>query len=136
MSPGESAPVATWYVSGWKRWKLRRSTSVISTGASARCWTACSPPKPPPTTTTRWGDSAEGEAVGLNSRRIKPDLEGALGDRALLADELVQPRLDDPAAAGAVAGDRGRVARRLSVDEDGERHGGAFVPRPQDDVDA
>ena len=28
--PGASAPVATWYSSGWKRWWLRRSTSVRS----------------------------------------------------------------------------------------------------------
>ena len=53
ISPGDSAPVATWYVSGWKRWKLRRSTSVISTGARLSFATACRPPKPPPITTTR-----------------------------------------------------------------------------------
>ena len=35
ISPGESAPVATWYTSGWKRWKLRRSMSVMSTGRAA-----------------------------------------------------------------------------------------------------
>src|SRR5919109_4974044 len=52
MSPGDSAPVATWYVRGWKRWKLRRSTSVTSTGARRSFETACRPPKPPPTTTT------------------------------------------------------------------------------------
>ena len=34
--PGERMPVATWYSSGWKRWWLRRSTSVTSTGSSAR----------------------------------------------------------------------------------------------------
>ena len=28
MSPGDRAPVATWYSSGWNRWKLRRSTRV------------------------------------------------------------------------------------------------------------
>ena len=52
-SPRDSAPVATWYVSGWKRWKLCRSTSVMSTGARRRPSTACSPANPPPMTTTR-----------------------------------------------------------------------------------
>jgi len=27
ISPGDSDPVATWYSSGWNRWKLRRSTN-------------------------------------------------------------------------------------------------------------
>src|SRR3954452_1808707 len=53
MSPGESAPVATWYASGWNRWKLRRSTSVRSTSARLNFSAAWSPPKPPPMTTTR-----------------------------------------------------------------------------------
>ena len=34
ISPGDRAPVATWYSSGWKRWKLRRSTSVTLTSGS------------------------------------------------------------------------------------------------------
>ena len=34
--PGERMPVATWYSSGWKRWWLRRSTSVTSTGELGR----------------------------------------------------------------------------------------------------
>ena len=33
MSAGESPAVATWYSSGWKRWWLRRSTSVTCSGA-------------------------------------------------------------------------------------------------------
>ena len=41
-------------VGEWKRWKLRRSTSVTSTGARRNVNTACRPPKPPPTTTTWW----------------------------------------------------------------------------------
>ena len=53
ISPGDSAPVDTWYVSGWNRWKLRLSISVISTGRRRSRWTARRPPNPPPTTTTR-----------------------------------------------------------------------------------
>ena len=33
--PGDRMPVATWYSSGWKRWWLRRSSSVTSTGRLA-----------------------------------------------------------------------------------------------------
>ncbi len=55
MSPGESAPVATWYRSGWKRWKLRRSTRVtVTRGSRPSSRAALSPPNPPPTITTRW----------------------------------------------------------------------------------
>src|SRR5688572_30288564 len=52
MFAGERPPVATWYSRGWKRWKLRRSTSVTSTGASFSPRATASPPKPPPTITT------------------------------------------------------------------------------------
>ena len=31
ISPGDKAPVATWYSNGWNRWWFRRSTSVMST---------------------------------------------------------------------------------------------------------
>ena len=57
-------------------------------------------------------DLAEGEGVGLDARIQEGDLEGALGDRAGLADELVQPRFGQGAVAlvvdvGAVGGSRG-----------------------------
>ena len=56
MSPGDRAPVATWYSSGWNRWKLRRSTSVRRTsGSMPRLRAAYSPANPPPTIVTRWG---------------------------------------------------------------------------------
>ena len=58
--PGDRMPVATWYSSGWKRWWLRRSRSVTSTGRLARNRQAGSPPKPPPTTTTRWRGAPSG----------------------------------------------------------------------------
>src|ERR1041385_533532 len=54
-----SPAVATWYSSGWKRWWLVRSTSVISTGAPSSARTASMPPKPQPTTTTRGRGEAE-----------------------------------------------------------------------------
>ena len=44
--------VATWYRSGWKVWKLLRSTSVMSTGRPARRRATSIPPNPAPTTTT------------------------------------------------------------------------------------
>jgi hypothetical protein len=37
-------------------------------------------------------DLAEGEGVGLDAWAEEGDLEGAVADRAGLADELVQPR--------------------------------------------
>ena len=55
ISPGESAPVATWYSIGWNRWKLRRSRRVTATsGSLLRLRAAYSPPNPPPTMRTRW----------------------------------------------------------------------------------
>ena len=42
---------------------------------------------------------AEGEGVGLDAGVEEGDLEGALADRARLADELVEPRLGEDAVA-------------------------------------
>jgi hypothetical protein len=70
ISPGDSAPVATWYTSGSKREKLRRSISVMSTGARRSFLTAWTPPNPPPTTTTRWrfvGSTLIGQATVLEA---------------------------------------------------------------------
>src|ERR1039458_9206398 len=53
MWPGESPPVATWLSRGWKRWKLRRSTSATDMGARPRALATYNPPNPPPTITTR-----------------------------------------------------------------------------------
>ena len=39
--------------SGWNRWKLRRSTSVTSTGGRLRCSAPAARRSPPPTMTTR-----------------------------------------------------------------------------------
>src|SRR5512132_4096185 len=57
---------------------------------------------------------AEGEGVGLDTGVEEGDLQGAVGDRAGLAQELVQPRLGEGAVAllvevGAVGGTRGLV---------------------------
>src|SRR5262245_51158601 len=52
MLAGDSPPMATWYSSGWKRWKLRRSSRVTRTGTRAMWRAVYSPPKPPPTITT------------------------------------------------------------------------------------
>ena len=66
MFAGDSAPVATWYRSGWNRWKLRRSMRVTSTGLLASPRAASSPPNPPPTTTTR-GRGLPSSAISRSS---------------------------------------------------------------------
>lgn len=48
MFAGERPPVATWYKSGWKRWKFRLSTSVTRTGLPASDFAQARPPNPPP----------------------------------------------------------------------------------------
>src|SRR3954467_14549063 len=65
---------------------------------------------------------AERQGVGLHAGVEEGDLERALGDRALLADELVQPRLGH--RAGALVVDVVPVvgARRQSVDAHAELH--------------
>lgn len=51
---------------------------------------------------SRWGVLAERKRVGFSAGVEEGDLEGVLGDRTMLADELVQPRFDDSALALAV----------------------------------
>src|SRR6266545_3481469 len=60
MSPGESAAVATWYRSGWKRWWFRRSRTVTWTGRPPSARAAFSPAKPPPTITIRGAPAGGG----------------------------------------------------------------------------
>ena len=65
---------------------------------------------------------AEGEGVGLDAWVEEGDLEGALADRAGLADELVQPRVGDGAVALVVGVGAVRGSRRLPVEEHAEPH--------------
>src|SRR5215472_573142 len=58
---------------------------------------------------------AEGERVGLSPWIEECDLEGAAGDGARLADELVQPLLGKSAVALAVHVGSVRLAGRLPV---------------------
>src|SRR5690349_3192081 len=57
--------VATWYSSGWNRWWLVRSTSVMSTAASPSARVASSPPKPQPTMTMRGRRPGVSVAAGM-----------------------------------------------------------------------
>src|ERR1700733_5229925 len=66
---------------------------------------------------------AEGERVGLGAGVEEADLEGVVGDAAGLADELIEPRLDDRAVAGLVGVGPVRRAGRLPVDERPEPDG-------------
>src|SRR3954466_12809196 len=52
------------------------------------------------------GRLTEREGEGLRAGVEEGDLERALGDRAALADELIQPRLGDRARAVGVAAPR------------------------------
>ena len=75
-------------------------------------------------------DLSEGEAVGLNAGVGEGDLEGAAGDGAGLADELVHPLLCDRAVAIAVDVASVRLAGGLPVDEDAASYGGLYAAGP------
>jgi hypothetical protein len=67
------------------------------------------------------GVLAEGEAVGLSAGFGEGDLDGAVGDGAGLADELVHPLLGEGAVAVAVGVGSVGLAGWVSVDADPER---------------
>ena len=79
-------------------------------------------------------DRAEGEGVGLDAGVEEGDLEGAVGDGAGLADELVQSLFGRRAVALAVHVDSVRRTRRLSVDEHAESRGRVPYCRSHDQV--
>jgi hypothetical protein len=61
------------------------------------------------------GCSAERESVGLNARIEKFDFERAVGDRAVLPDELIQTLLvDDTLAVGVSVGAVIRIRRGVA----------------------
>ena len=66
---------------------------------------------------------AEREHEGLDARLGEGDLERPVGDRAALADQLVQPLLIDYALALLVDVEAVSLAGRLAVDEHMERDG-------------
>src|SRR5450631_3123981 len=80
---------------------------------------------------------AEGEAIGLSPWIEEGDLEGAVGDSAGLADELVNPPLREGAAAVGVGVGVGsvRLARWLPVDTDAEPEGSSWRCRSHDEVE-
>src|SRR5258706_8834809 len=78
--------------------------------------------------------SAEGERVGLDVGVEEGDLEGAVGDGAGMADELVQPLFGHRSVALAVNIDPVRRIRRLPVEEHAESYGRARYARPHDQV--
>src|SRR5918998_3889187 len=90
-----------------------RPVAVMARGG---IWSASCPRVP---------DLAEGEGVGVDARVNEGDLEGALADRARLADELIQARFGDGAVAPVVHVGPVGGARRLAL----EAHPGPH-PRP------
>src|SRR5215469_13858639 len=77
----------------------------------------------------------EGEAVSLSARIDEGDLEGAVGDRARLTDELVNALLRDSAASGAVDVGPVTVARWLPVEQDAHAHWGCERSRSHDQIE-
>src|SRR5207247_354012 len=113
MSEGLRPAVATWYSSGWNRWKLRRSTTVTSTGTRASACAAVSPPKPAPTIST-CGRAARSEPYRdrLGAERL-PARSGRERDprrRGLLIDAR-------PAPVADAVGEQRLQARPLRVAE-------------------
>ena len=78
---------------------------------------------------------AEGEHVGLDAGRKKGDLEGAVGDRSRLANQLIEPLLGDRSVALFVDVEAMSVTGKFSIDEHTERHGRASRARPHDEMD-
>src|SRR4051794_37155707 len=88
------------------------ATAVMTGSASCARWIG---PRPV-------SGSAEREGEGPQPGVVEGDLERAAGDRAVLADQLVQPRLGDRAGAIGIHVVPGVVARRLPVEAHGEAH--------------
>jgi hypothetical protein len=85
---------------------------------------------------SRRGVLAERKRVGFSAGVEEGDLEGVLGDRTLLADELVQPRFDASALALAVNVDAIGLVQRLPVQTYLEPYGGCCGCAAQDEVEA
>src|SRR5712691_5015827 len=80
-------------------------------------------------------DLSEGEAVGLSAWIAEGDLEGAVGDGAGLADELVHPLLREGAVAVGAGVGSVRLAGWLSVDTDAEPEGSSWCCWSHDEVE-
>ena len=78
--------------------------------------------------------SAEGEGVSLDAGIEEADLEGVVGDRAALADELVEPLSRHQALAFGVDISAVAVAGRSAVDGDAEAHGLAVCRGSEDQM--
>src|SRR5215471_15305206 len=78
---------------------------------------------------------AEGEAVGLGAGVEEGDLEGAVGDGAGLADELVGPLLCEGAVAVGAGVGPVRLAGWLTLDADAEPLGRSRCRRSHDEVE-
>jgi protein-disulfide isomerase len=68
------------------------------------------------------GQLAEREHVGLDAGGVKADLEGAIGDRSRLANQLIQTLLDYGSVSLLVDVEPTSGAGRLAVDQHPERH--------------
>jgi hypothetical protein len=84
---------------------------------------------------SRVGGLAECEHVGLNAGGEESDLEGAVGDRAPLANQLTELRLDQGSMARFVDVEPLVVAGRFSIDEHAQRHGRTSLPFSHDEMD-
>ena len=73
---------------------------------------------------------AEREREALDAGIRGGDLDGPVGDRAVLADQLVEPLLPEDPGAGLVHVDAARGARRLPVQADPERDAGPGLAGP------
>ena len=77
-------------------------------------------------TVSSWTALPEGEHVGLDTVSREVDLDGSVGDRTSLANQLIEPRFDDRPLALFVDVESTSIARRRSVDEDAKRSGRAW----------
>src|SRR4051795_13323126 len=79
--------------------------------------------------------STKGEDVRADAGVEERDLEGALGDCTMLADELVHPRLGDAALTGVVDVEPVGMTGRLTVEEHREADRAARSRRREDQVE-
>src|SRR5690242_18034447 len=98
----------TWDACGSRRPPSRAPRAIAPVTAPGLC------PGPP---------SPEGEGVDLHTGIEEGDVEGALGDASLLADDLVEPLLLDDTTPSVVHVASVTGTGRLSVDRDLVAHG-------------
>src|SRR5688572_18616296 len=80
-------------------------------------------------------DLTESEHVGLDTGSKERDLTRTVGDRSPLANQLIEPRLDQGSVALFVNVEPMSVAGRFAIDQHAERHGRTSLPLSQDEMD-